>query len=101
MTGKVRELGEARAEKLVRDLGQGAFPAVSRGWEIVEQLIVGLERGGLSLDEIVDAMFYSAAAEVFRRAEDPASAERYIRQMVDITLRDLVRNSPHHHDEAY
>lgn len=91
---------EARVQKLVRDLGQGAFPAVSRGWEIVEQLIAGLERGGLTLDEIVDAMFYSAAAEVFRR-EDPASAERYIRDMVDGTLRDLVRNGPHHHDEAY
>jgi hypothetical protein len=101
MAEKIQELGEAKVQKLMRDLRQGDFPAVSRGWELVEQLIAGLERGGLTLDEIVDAMFYSAAAEVFHREEDPATAERYIRHMVDITLADLVRNGPHHHDEAY
>jgi hypothetical protein len=75
MTGKVRELGQARDEKLVRDLGQGAFPAVSRGWEIVEQLIVGLERGGLSLDEIVwrDVLQRCGEAKKIRQAPSATS----------------------------
>ena len=94
MTEKVHEPGETTVQKLMRDLRQGDFPAVSHGWELVEQMIAGLERGGLTLDEIVDAMFYSAAAEVFRRQEDPATAERYIRAVVDIALADLSAQRP-------
>ena len=98
--GEIHELGDARAAKFLRDLEAGRYPALLNGWKRAEQLVADLEDGGIPLLDVLAAMAYSAAAEVFRR-EDVATAEECVREHFDLIVKDLVRNGPHHHDEAY
>ena len=97
---EIHELGEARAAKFLRDLEAGRYPALLNGGARAEQLVADLEDGGMPLLDVLFFMAYSAAAEVFRR-EDVATAEECVRKTFDLILKDLLRNGPHHHDEAY
>jgi hypothetical protein len=56
--------------------------------------------GGYTHDDMLHALAYSAAAQVFRDTT-PQEAEWRMQQTFDLIVSDLVQRGPHYGDEAY
>jgi hypothetical protein len=91
------KLSEARFWK---ELVKGKYPALNAGYRPAEELAARYLAGGYSHDEMLHAMVYSAAAQLFRDLPR-GQAEAEVRLATQVIIEDLLRNGPHYGHEEY
>jgi hypothetical protein len=96
---KIVNLGEARGDKFLRELGKGDS-AFAAGYRPAEELADWYLAGGYWYGDMLHAMAYSAAAQLFRDLP-PQDAEAEVRMAFECIIKDLLRNGPHYGHEPY
>jgi hypothetical protein len=99
MTDKITDLGDARTRRRLEKPGKEK-PAFAAGYRPAEELADWYLDGGYTYDDMLHAMAYSAAAQVFRDLT-PEEAEGRVRETFEYIVADLLRNGPHYGHEAY
>jgi hypothetical protein len=99
MTDKITDLDNARMLRLVEKLCK-ENPALEAGYRPAEKLTDWYLEGGYSYGDMVHAMAYSAAAQVFRDLP-VEEAEGWVRDAFENIIADLLLNGPHYGHEPY
>jgi hypothetical protein len=60
----------------------------------VRKLMAEMEAGGMFETDVIAALIYNAAAEIFRRTDTPEQAERFLRREFELTLANLRMHGP-------
>jgi hypothetical protein len=95
MTDKIVELAAVRKRRLLDD-----GPAFDAGYRPAEKLADWYLDGGYTYGDMLHAMAYSAAAQLFRDlpAQDAAVE---VRSCFELILKDLRQRGPHYGHEPY
>jgi hypothetical protein len=95
---KITQLDDAKDARFVEKLCK-ENPALAAGYKPAETLVDWYLAGGYNHEEMLHAMAYSAAAQVFR--DMPEEAEQQVRAVFESIVRELLKFGPHYGHEPY